>query len=199
MSFLSRFFKPKDEDNVLEGIEDSIEEDEQEGLLMSTESQRSEPAAGLVQTAPAASAPPAIEEGDETLADLVDATVEPAEDESPEAEEDTLAASELAETPEEGGEEAPQLEVSADQELPDTGGLQVQTVAAEEDGSGAKSDDLLSAFRDTAVAGHSNVLMEGLEDVPASDLLSEARELRGLLPQQQTDGGSGKAGGDGQG
>lgn len=197
MSFLSRFFKPKDEDDVLEGIEDAIEEDEQEGLLIPVEPPRNEPAGGIVQTAPDASELPATQEGDETLADLVEAAEEQAEDEPTEAEEGASRAAEPAESPPEGAGAPEEMNVSSEQEVPDAGGLEVQTVSAGEEGSGAETDDLLSAFRDTAETGQADVLMEGLEDIPARELLSELRQLRGLLPQTQTAEGDGKAGGDG--
>jgi hypothetical protein len=230
MPFMSRFRKEK-KDDILEGIEEPLEEGEEEGLLMSTGPESSGPAAESEAPDLDPLATPEAQQGDGPAIGQEEAPLEVADDEllaparggaPASVPRETLPASEgaideletsAAQEPRAGEDAIDELETTAAQEppasedafdpmeasaaqdSPEAAGIEVQRVSAEEDSS---TDDLLSAFRDSAVSVEAHGLTKGLEDTPMGDLLREARELRGFLPAVQADEGDGGAGGDGE-
>lgn len=70
-----------------------------------------------------------------------------------------------------------------------------QESGEEQEGSAAEKDDLMSMFRATARASGATELTKEIEDVPIDRLLSELREVHGMLPST-TGADDGEAGED---
>ena len=180
MPFMSRFRKPKKDDDVLEGIDAALDEDEEAVLLMPIGSR---PGALLADAGVPADTPDA--------GTLTSADTQPADGEAsqPQAMEDDLMATiQTGETapspgpePSDAGAASDLVNDASEAQPLDAGGTQVQTVKIDEESSGVNMDDLLSAFRDDATTGHASALTAGLEDVPMRELLTGLREVRSLL------------------
>jgi hypothetical protein len=185
MSFISRFLKlKKQEEDVLAGIDETLAEGEEQGLLIPTGPQPGGPAEEGVLGNLDVVGPSGTLEGDESGQDEAEAATEVEDGELPTAAQD-------------GADAADPADASVAEGTPETTELEVQTVSLKGEGSDATGDDLLSAFRDTTVTGQAHGLADGLEDVPAHELLVELREVRGYLPQAQTARDEGLGGEDG--
>ena len=179
MSLVSRFwnllntavFTDSDEDDA------ALRSDEEDmGLFMS--------APGLTpQSAPGLGPPPALADADgapaaqeqEPPAELTEATV----DEAP-----SLPLAEGGAAGERAvGESVAEDKPPAQDEAAGAAGAPAEFhVAAADGGSQGAGDDLLAAFREGTHDSEYSALTKEIDDVPAQELLAEARELRAMLP-----------------
>ena len=167
MPLLSRFKKGKasSDDEALADVE------EDEGLLIATGDQQD-----------GSEAQPDQEEAPEAaLAESPAAGEENAPDEQADAEE---AAAEEAAAEEAAAEEADVSKEVAEDSSPDAADAQAET----DEGEGAAEDDLLSAFREADTVTEYGDLTKDIEDIPITQLLEDARELRSMLPNVEGEG-----------
>jgi len=164
--------------DTVDPMEESLAFDEEEGLLLPTVSgpRSSVEGAVVVPEQVDASDDPAPLAAPEQ--DTQDVTVDATDEAEPALENGVLPDDPAAETeaPEPAAGERPALtlvKASADPQ---------DAEASQESPSPAAVDDLLSAFRSTVVESSHGDLTKELDDAPVAELLSELREIRGMLP-----------------
>ena len=132
--------------------------------------------------------PAAAESSDEAVA-ADEAGANQADDDLLEAAQDEPAVAEVADAaPEEEKVAASESDVDDLLEAAQDGEAAAEQQQEEEAdplaaGSAEESDDPLAAFGDAVVESEDADLLKTLEDVPVEELLTEARELRALLPE----------------
>lgn len=180
MSLISRLQKLILNEEPSEEMEVTMEEGEQDGLFMAT---GREPAGSPRENEQA------IEGLDSDTLGLADASQGDAAKGAPEARRPRTG---TGDSPEGAGEELAASAAEAVEDLEAMAQPQADTdagqVAAsgesgeEQEGPAAKKDDLMSMFRATARTSGMTDLTKEIEDVPIDRLLSELREVHGMLP-----------------
>ena len=165
--------------DTVDPMEESLAFDEEEGLLLPTVSgpRSSVEGAVVVPEQVDASDDPAPLAAPEQ--DTQDVTVDATGEAEPALENGVLPDDPAAETeapePAEAGERPALTLVKASADPQDA-------ESSQESPSPAAVDDLLSAFRNTVMESSHGDLTKELDDAPVAELLSELREIRGMLP-----------------
>ena len=170
-SFISRFRKPKSDEESVDGADAMLSEGEDEGLLMATSLQSERPANKTRSEEPSlsAEAPSSPESALDAEAGMLD--------------ELDLAAQEDKPLPEEPSDP---LDSAQTMTLEPAGDLQnVESGASAEEQAdplaAGGADDAFSLFRDAVAESENTDLTRDLEDIPISEILADLREIRQLL------------------